>query len=416
MDTHNISHITLLLATAFMSGLFVRRLRQPALIGYILAGVMLGPSVLGLIHTTETIEWLAELGIVFLMFMIGLELDMRSFKASLTRSLSIVAAQVSISIISVALLSIFFPVSMGFAVLIGSAIALSSTAVAITVLKDLRQEHTDAGRLTTSILVAQDLAVIPLLILIQLIGGDGISAESVLHAGAALAVVILSLGGILYLSHHPRLVRRIQTIFSHGTDQPALAAMACIFAAATISGFAGLSAAYGAFALGLLLRNIGEVGDTYAQAITPLHDLLLMVFFLSVGIILNLSVVWHHALIITALLALVIILKTVGNTLLLIGWNISWRGRLLAAAALSQIGEFSFVILGLGLSTSLISQDHYQIGLAVIALSLVISPIWIGVVKRLVGIRTVTLFTQEPPSPGANTILAFIHELRQKNK
>lgn len=394
-DIHNFSHISLILAFSFLGGLFLKRLRQPVLVGYIIAGVLLGPSVLGIATSTETIEWLAELGIILLMFMIGLELDMQSFKTSLFPAIRIVILQVLVAIASMLGISFFFQMSLGFSVLIGCAIALSSTAVAINVLKELRQEHTDAGKLTTSILVAQDLAVVPMLILIQLVSGDTVTAQHISRAMISLAVVGVTLSGILYLSSHPRFLRRLQAMFAHGSDQPALAALAFVFIAAAISGFAGLSSAYGAFALGLMLRNLGELGDTYRAAIEPIHDLLLMVFFLSVGFILDIHTIVSELWVIMLILVVVIVLKTAGNTILLWGTPLSTRGKLLSAAALSQIGEFSFVLFGVGIAEGLITQAQYHIGLAVIALSLVVSPLWISLVRKMTGIQSITLFTQE---------------------
>lgn len=387
MDAHNMTYTSILLAGPLLGGLFMRRLRQPVLVGYIVAGVLLGPHVLGLASSTETVEWLAELGIIMLMFMIGLELDMHAFRERLAQSLTVVGVQVGMSIATIAGIAYIFPAltehGFGFAVLIGSAIALSSTAVAITVLKDLRQAHTDAGTTATSILIAQDLAVVPILILIQLFSGEHVTTSHLIHASISIGVVALTLWGIIYLSHHKRLLRRMGSIFSHGVDQPALAALACIFIAASISGAAGLSAAYGAFALGLILRNLGDVGEAYGKAIEPLHDLLLMIFFVSVGFILDLPTLWNHTALIAALLTVVVLLKTIGNTLVLSITPLSWRGRLLAGAAVSQIGEFSFVLFGTGLSSALITHEQYQIGLAVIALSLVTSPLWVSIVKRM---------------------------------
>lgn len=399
MDTHAFANISLILAAAFMSGLFLRRLRQPALVGYILVGIILGPGVLGLVHTTEMITWLAELGIILLMFMIGLELDMHSFRKSLSKSLMIVAIQVSLAIAAVFTLTFFFAASIGFAVLIGSIIALSSTAVAITVLKDLRQEHTESGTVTTSVLIAQDLAVVPILILVQMVGGESITSGHLIRATLSLILVGVTLFGIFYLTHHPRFLRKLQNVFSHGVDQPVLAALALIFTAAALSGYAGLSSAYGAFALGLIIRNIGDIGEAYKNAISPLHDLLLMIFFLSVGILIDVQLVIENWILISTLLLIVIALKTLGNTLILMVTSLSWRGRLLAAAAISQIGEFSFVLLGVGSENNLVSSTQYQVVLAVIALSLVISPVWVTIVRKITGIPSLSNFIEPRYSP-----------------
>lgn len=416
MEIHSLTYVSLILSVCFLSGLFFKHLRQPVLVGYIIAGVVLGPSVLGFAETTATIEWLSELGIVLLMFMIGLELDMHQFRETLGTSLRVVGLQILLALSAITALSFIFPLSFGFIVLIGCVISLSSTAVAINVLKELRQEHTDSGKLATSILVAQDLAVVPMLIIIQLVGGDGITTSAIIRACVSLAVVIVTLGGIMYMSHHPRLMAKIKSIFMHGIDQPALAAVAFIFTASAISGLAGLSSAYGAFVLGLALRNMGDLGETYKQAIEPIHDLLLMIFFLSIGFVLNIQVVVEHAWIVGSLLAVVILLKTIGNTVVLIGSKLTMQGKLLCAASLSQIGEFSFVLLGVGLVQTTISPEQYQIGLSIIVLSLLTSPVWISLVRRVTHVEVPYASAKEHYTPSFTATTALVKDILRGDK
>ena len=411
MEIHSLTYVSLILSVCFLSGLFFKRLRQPVLVGYIIAGIILGPSVLGIAETTATIEWLSELGIVLLMFMVGLELDMHQFRATLGTSLRIVALQIILALSAITTLSFLFPLSFGFIVLIGCVIALSSTAVAINVLKELRQEDTKAGKLTTAILVAQDLAVVPMLIIIQLVGGEGITTHAIIRACISLVVVVITLGGIMYISHHPHITKKLRAIFEHGVDQPALAAVAFIFTASAISGLAGLSSAYGAFVLGLGLRNLGDIGETYKQAIEPLHDLLLMIFFLSIGFVLNVQVVVEHAWIVGSLLAVVILLKTIGNTVVLIGSKLSMQGKLLCAASLSQIGEFSFVLLGVGLVQTTISPEQYQIGLSIIVLSLLTSPVWISFVRRVTHVEMPFASAQEHYTQSFTETKALVRDI-----
>ena len=385
---HDLTHVALILFLAFLGGLLLQYFRQPRLIGYILVGSLIGPNMLGLQANDPTLHWLSELGIILLMFMLGLELDISRFRRALSPALWVTTLQIIGSLGIMLSAGWFFGWPWELAIILGFAAALSSTAVAMTTLRELGELNSSAGRLSTAILIAQDLAVIPMLLTIGVLQDGSLTFADVTTTLINVGVVVLTLFGIFELHTHPHWLERIERVLTHGRQQPVIAGLALCFGAAAVSGALGLSTAYGAFALGLLIGNIGTIGTSYRHAVAPLHDLLLMIFFLSIGVLLDLSFVWDNILLITGVLAAVVFLKTIGNYLILRTLGIQRRTALIMGTTLGQIGEFSFVLVALGLSSGFITTHSYQITLAVVALSLALSPAWLSLVRSQLGLKT----------------------------
>lgn len=381
MHPADLTHVALILFLVLSGGLFLERFRQPALVGYLIMGAIIGPGLLGLQGDDESVRWLAELAIVLLMFMLGLELDLSSFRQSIGRALGIALSQAALGVSAMLGLTLFFEMSIPTAILFGFIVALSSTAVAMTMLRTLGEEHTEMGRTATAILIAQDILVVPMLLVVSALG-SGVSVGGFFQLGISLGVVAASLFTIFELVQHPQWVARLETLFARGSSQPVIAAMALCFGAAALSGAAGLSTAYGAFAIGLLIGNVGTIGASYRSAVEPVHELLMMVFFLSVGLMLDLRFVLEHLPLIGMILGITLFLKTVLTIGLAHAFGVARETALPLGAVLGQIGEFSFVLIALGLSNGLLDKEAYQLGLSVIALSLVISPVWFSLVRR----------------------------------
>lgn len=377
----DLTHVALILFLAFFGGLFLQRFRQPALVGYILVGAIIGPGLLGLQGDDATISWLAELAVVLLMFMVGLELDIARFRESMRIALTTAALQILLSLGAMFGLSFFLHWDIAQTVLFGFVVSLSSTAVAMTILREIGRDKSDTGRLATGILVAQDIAAIPMLLIISAFHG-GVSLGSLTHLGLSLVAVLASILGVVELAQHPRWVSRIERFLMAGTNQLAVAGLALCFGAAAFSGSIGLSTAYGAFIMGLLISNVGTHGESYRHAMHSLYDLLMMIFFLSIGLMLDIRFVFANLPTIALILTATILLKTAGNALILRLLGIPARSAYPMGAVLGQIGEFSFVLIALGLSSGFIGTTTYQLALAVIALSLMISPVWLSIVRR----------------------------------
>src|SRR5579871_2192204 len=177
MHTQNLTALALLLAAAVALGFVMSRLRLPAAAGFILIGVALGPSGLGLIDTSDSIETLADLGVLMLLFIIGMEMRLQSFRKSLPLALSVTVLTIVIIVSSVTLFTAFVHGEVMGGAVIGGMLSISSTAVAMKMMEDANEKDSHAGRLALAILVAQDLAVVPLLLITSGLG-TALSAAS----------------------------------------------------------------------------------------------------------------------------------------------------------------------------------------------------------------------------------------------
>jgi CPA2 family monovalent cation:H+ antiporter-2 len=357
----------------------MERLRQPALVGYIMAGVLLGPSALAVVENREQIDVLAELGVLMLLFIVGMELSLRSFRRIWRLALTVVTFQVSASVGAMLLMSVAFGWPLGLAVLLGFVIALSSTAVAIKILERIGELRTRPGRIAVGVLIAQDLAVVPMMLTIGAMGGDGFDWVA---APKILLSVAFLVGLILYLSRRRKVHLPFGPIVAGNADLKPLAAVAFCFGWAALSGLLGLSAAYGAFIAGLIIGNSAE-RVPMMQATQPIQSILMMVFFLSIGLLLDLGYIWAHLGTVLLLFFFVSVFKTALNVgfLGLIGQ--SWRNAFVSGMVLAQIGEFSFLLSVIGVDAGVISDGDGRLVVAVTVLSLGLSPLWMVAGRRL---------------------------------
>ncbi|NQU55623.1 MAG: cation:proton antiporter [Rhodospirillales bacterium] len=285
-----LTSIAIVVLAALTCGMVLERFRQPALVGYILAGVLLGPSALAVVEGRDQVEVLAELGVLLLLFLIGMELSLRLFRRIWVLALTVVAFQVAASVGAMLLLSIALEWPMPLAVLLGFVIALSSTAVAIKILEGIGELRTRSGRIAVGVLIAQDLAVVPMMLVIGAMGGDGfdwITVPKILLSVAFLA------GLIWYLGRGRKVSLPFGPMVAGHADLKPLAAVAFCFGCSALSGLIGLSAAYGAFIAGLVIGNSAQRG-AMLEATHPIQSILMMVFFLSIGLLIDLGYLWSN--------------------------------------------------------------------------------------------------------------------------
>lgn len=359
-------------------GIALARLRQPAIVGYIFAGVLLGPSVLGLVEDRTSISLLAELGIIMLLFVIGMELSVRRFAEVWKIALATTLLQIGGSVGLMLLVRGLLDWSLGTAVLLGFAVALSSTAVVIKLLEQLGELHGPSGRLVVGILIAQDMAVVPMMLGLSTLTGDGLAPME--GAKVVISIVVL-VALVMILLKREITVPYAALVAGHGDLAP-LAAFAVCFGAAAVAGLSGLSPGYGAFIAGLILGNSTE-GHKLVRHAQSIQSILLMVFFLSVGLLLDLDFLWDNIGAVLVMLAVVTIFKTLLNVGALRLQRVAWADAVLAGFALAQIGEFSFLLAGTGLSLGLLQENQGQLVIAVTVLSLVFSPLWLAGARRI---------------------------------
>lgn len=376
----DLTWISLLAVIALGCGLLLMRLRQPPIVGYILAGVILGPSGLGLVDNNAGVRTFAELGVLFLLFIIGMEVSLRAFRQVLVTVLACAALQATIAVAITFVLSPLTGWSTGAVLVFGFVVALSSTAVGIKLLEEIGELRSDVGRLTIGVLVAQDLLVVPMLIITNAAGGEHMS-------GISLWIrLALGLGGLIflvgYLSRAPRLKLPFTSLLRQRGDLGPLAAFTFCLVLATLSGLLGLTASYGAFIAGLVIGATAE-RSLVLRASLPIQSILLMVFFLSIGLLIDLDFLLRNIVVIVIALAAMIVLKTLVNTVVLRVLGVDLERAFLSGIIMAQLGEFSFIVAAAGLASGAIETPQYQIALTVIALSLIISPIWLVTLRRL---------------------------------
>ncbi|MGH6659907.1 MAG: cation:proton antiporter [Rhodospirillales bacterium] len=373
----NLTGIAIVVLAALVCGMSMERFRQPAIVGYILAGVLLGPSALAVVESRASIDVLAELGVLMLLFLIGMELSLRLFRRIWVLGLLVTSFQVAASVGVMVLLSMVLGWPVGLAVLLGFVVALSSTAVAIKILEGIGELHTRAGRISIGVLIAQDLAVVPMMLVIGAMGGGGfdwIALPKILVAMLLLVALILYLGGRKVGLPFGRIVEGHQ-------DLKPLTALAFCFGCAALSGLIGLSAAYGAFIAGLVIGNSRQ-RHLMLDATRPIQSVLMMAFFLSVGLLIDLDYIWVNLGVVLLVFFVVAVFKTALNVgfLGLIGQP--WHHAFVAGICLAQIGEFSFLLSVVGADAGVISREDHRLVVAVTALSLALSPLWVVTGRR----------------------------------
>ena len=359
-----------------------KRLQLGAVIGYLLAGVAIGPQVLGLIRDTESVAHISELGVVLLLFIIGLELSPRRLWLMRKAVFGVGLAQVLLTGAILGAIALFgFAQSLPAALVLGLGLALSSTAFGLQTLAETKQLNAPHGRLAFAILLFQDIAAIPLIALVPLLAAsrpDASHGDSLQHGltiFASIAVVIV--GGRYLLRPVFRIVART------GLPEVSTAtALLVVIGTAWLMELAGISMALGAFLAGLLLAD-SEYRHELESQIEPFKGLLLGLFFISVGMGANLSLLFDTPWLLLGLTALLIAVKL--PMLMLVGrlGGLNTANALRLGVVLAAGGEFAFVVFKLGKDQGLLDSYTYDLLLMTITLSMAATPLLLMACARL---------------------------------
>ncbi|MBT3558249.1 MAG: cation:proton antiporter [Rhodospirillales bacterium] len=379
-----LTEIALVALAAMGCGIFMERLRQPAIVGYILAGVLLGPSALALITDRGQIDMLAEMGVLLLLYVVGMELSLRAFRSIWRLAVLTTLIQIGASVGVMLIFWKLFDWTIGLAILLGFVVALSSTAVAIKVLNDIGELRNRTGTITVGVLIAQDIAVVPMMLIVSSLGAmQGVETGFDWAAIPKIMVSIAVLAGLIwYLSSGTKLRLPFSAVVAGHEDLKPLAALGFCFAGAAVSGLLGLSAAYGAFIAGLIIGSSNERQEML-EAAKPIQSILMMVFFLSIGLLLDLGFIWENLGSVAALFFVVVVFKTVLNVGALRLQGQTWPHAFMAGMMFTQIGEFSFLLSRIGVDSGLISTDDSRMVVAVTVLSLALSPLIVLTARRM---------------------------------
>ena len=386
-----VADLTLVLLVALAGGFLARRLRQPLIVGYILAGVIVGPGTGGLtVVNVHDVEQLAEIGVALLLFSLGLEVSFRELAPVRAVALGGGAIQIAITIAMGAGLALGLGWTWRPALWFGSLVALSSTMVALKTIQAQGRLGALSGRVMMGILVVQDLAVVPLMIVLPELGNPSGTASRVI---VATLRSLLLLGTIVLVS--TRVVPRVMARVARWNSRE-------LFLLSTIAialgiGYAayrfGLSMAIGAFVAGLVI-NESEYAHQALSDITPLRDLFGMLFFVSVGMLLDPATVRAHLGSLLVAIPAVVIVK--GAILAGVVRAFGYRRVVPLAVGLTlfQVGEFAFVLARVGLSAGAITDELYSLVLNTAVGTMAITPLVSGLTSAIY-----RRFSIEPKEP-----------------
>lgn len=370
--------ITLLMAVA------MRRLKQPHVVGYLLTGLVLGPHVLGVVDDREAIRHAGAIGVDLLLFFIGMEVEPKRLLANWRLALLGVTLQIGVSVALIGMLGWGLGWGAPRVILMGFVISISSTAVVLKLLSGWEELDTRVGQNALAILLAQDLAIIPMLIVVNLLGeGAPPSTEEIfLQVTGAVA-----LGGMaLWVTMKDKVRLPFANLITRDHETQVFGSLMIFLGLSMVSGMFGLSTAMGAFVAGMVI-SAGRETHWVKNSLEPFHVVLVALFFMSVGMMIDLNFVWDNIVVTLALALAVAAVNMVINAGVLRLFGYGWPESLYFGAILSQIGEFSFVIAAAGYNEGIVGDYTYQMTLALISLTLLASPFYIAWVNRMLSRR-----------------------------
>ncbi|MBT9291372.1 cation:proton antiporter domain-containing protein [Prosthecodimorpha staleyi] len=393
VDLTHFKDALLVLGTAGVVVPIVHRLKVSPILGYLAAGAVLGPNGLGQFHArvpylewvtiqkTDEIAGIAELGIVFLLFFIGLELSFGRLATMRRYVFGLGLLQVLISGAVLAGLAGLFGLKPDAAILIGASLALSSTAIVVELLATRKRLTSTTGRVTFAILLLQDLAVVPILFLVETLGAgqDGSLVAglgwALLQAAVAIALIVGL--GKLVLSPLFRFVAetRDNELFIATT-------LLVVVGTGVASAAAGLSMALGAFVAGLLIAET-EYRRAVEHTIEPFKGLLLGVFFFSVGMSIDFGRLIADPILIVGLAVALVAAKMLICTLLARGFGVAWPAAIETGALIGAGGEFAFIVIGLAVTTGIVDRVAGSIAPTVVAITMAALPAMASLGRRL---------------------------------
>ncbi len=376
--------VLILLLAALLLGAFCERLKQSAILGYLLAGTLLGPHALDLMPSHKAVATIAELGVALLLFTIGLEFSWRRLRSIGPIALGGGTVQVLLTGAIATGACMILGLSGRSALAVGALISLSSTACVLRLLVSRAEIDSVYGRNALGILLLQDIAVVPLVLVVTALGGEGgtsaaqIGWDMCLAAGVA-ALLVASL--YLLLNYVVPLLLRAKEA-ARNRDLPILLAMVTAVGAAWVSHKLGLSPVLGAFVAGLLLAESPFATQIRAD-VAPLRTLFVTLFFSSIGMLSNPAWVLEHWALVGAVVAAIIL----GKAIVVFGVARLFRSPLGHAAAtgvcLAQVGEFSFVLAEVSRQSQLIDRHLFELIVAATIGTLFITPFLVALAPRL---------------------------------
>ena len=382
MEIGLLPDIVIIFALSTFVNFIFTKIKVPTIIGYLLTGVIAGPHLLGLISSPHQIELLAEIGVVLLMFTIGLEFSINHLFR--IRKIVFVGGFMQLILTTgiTMLIARLYDMDWTGALFVGFLTALSSTAVVLKLMQERSEITSNYGRTVLGILIFQDVILIPMLLFTPMLGGEMTdqSGELLLLLGKTVILVGLVFVGNRWLM--PKLLQMIA--YTKNQELFMMSIFMICLSVALLTSQMGISLAFGAFLAGLMISE-SEYSDNAFGQLIPFKDTFTSFFFVSIGMLLDLGFVGNHPWLVFSTILLVLFIKMIiaGATAFVLGHT--FRGTIMVGFALCQVGEFSFILAQSGLRYEIIPAYYYQLFLAVAVISMSLTPLLIIVSKPVAG-------------------------------
>ena len=387
MDIHLLQNMAVILITAVIVLLIFNKLKLPTMIGLFITGIVLGHAI----NDTSMISTLSELGVVFLLFIIGLEFSIEKFSAIKRYALIGGILQVSLTTALVTLLGLALGLTLNSAIFLGFLVAFSSTAIVMKIMQQKHLNHSVQGRVTLGILIFQDIAVIVVILITPLLGGQSIE----LHTFPALLIKIIGIAILIFIGAKWFIPLALKDAAkTKNRDLFMLLTLFICMGTTFATSLIGIGPELGAFLAGLLISNTEYSHQTLGY-IQPFQDVFMSLFFISIGLMVNLHLFLYNIGIILALTAIILVIKFTATLLTGKALNLPNKISISIAILLSQIGEFSFVLAREGMSYGLMTKEFFSIFLGVSILTMSLSPFLQKFTPQITKLLSRTSYFQE---------------------
>jgi CPA2 family monovalent cation:H+ antiporter-2 len=369
-ESRVILDLTVALCAAFVGGYLAHRLKLPVILGYLLVGVIIGPTTPGFDAQLQTVQTLAELGVAFLMFSLGVDFHLKDLSTMRRVAIGGSVAQLLLTTAAGAGVALALGQSWRVALVFGMLGALSSSIVALKLLLLKGETSTRHGRVTLAIAVGQDLALVPILVIMPVLADEGGAVLPRLASSLGVAIAVLI--GVVVLGTRlvPLALERVAATASR--ELFLLVVVAIALGTAVVTEHAGLSLALGAFLAGIVISETDFDYQVLADVI-PLRDVFATLFFVSIGMLLDLHFLREHLLLVLGIVALLVLGKFAITAGVVRGFGVPNGPALLTGLLLAQIGELSFIVASEGLNAHILSPDNYSLIVAATVGSILVS-------------------------------------------
>ena len=402
MEIPILRDIVVILGLSILIILAFQRVKVPAILGFMLAGIIAGPHGFNLISVSSEVELLSEIGIIFLLFVIGIEFSLKELVAIKGTVLFSGSMQVGGTILLTGFVTYLFGLPLNTAVFVGFLFSLSSTAIVLKLLHERGEVSTPNGRLSVAILIFQDIIVVPMMLFTPLLTGDIVNPWM---AVGQLSLKVLGVIIVVYLlSRYIVPVILNWVVNTKNRELFILTITVFCFAIAWLTSSIGLSLALGAFFAGLIISE-SDYSHQATANVLPFREIFISFFFISVGTLLNVSFFLHHIVAIVLLTLLVVLVKMSVISLTVLLLHYPPRIVLLTAFSLFQVGEFSLLLSSVGVENQLLDESTYQYFLSISILTMGITPFVIKYAPTMIN----SLLLMPIPAPVRHRFISLKH-------